>query len=203
MCNQRALKARLSADCGFFFVFFTEARNIYFSQCSSSTHLEVQSFLPCCCRSSAFTPRLTWVWHWHTLRRLWCFLFFFLWWEQQKSHLRLNYNWACHCERMCVCVCLYLRVCVYPTWAECRHQAQTSSICPNSTAVYKAQTSNITTKLHSLIKTLFTVAMIIYPVTCALHKSKHRGMPMCVCVGWQKYTAAAGPHVWRPALHTP
>lgn len=45
--------------------------------------------------------------------------------------------------------------------------------------------------------------MIIYPVTCALHKSKHQGMPMCVCVGWQKYTAAAGPHVWRPALHTP
>ncbi len=73
-------------------------------------------------------------------------------------------------------------VCVYSTWAECRHQAQTSSICPNSTAVYKAQTSNITTKLHSLIKTLFTVAIIIYSVTCALHKSKHQGMPMCVCV---------------------
>lgn len=84
----------------------------------------------------------------------------------------------------CQCVC----VCVYPTWAECRHQAQTSSICPNSTAVYKAQTSNITTKQHSLIKTLFTVAMIIYPVTCALHKSKHQGMPMRVCVLADKNT---------------
>lgn len=144
-------------------------------------------------------------WDWHDCdtdtHSLGCDVFFFsLMMKTTKEPFKTqNYNEACHCECVCVCICM----CVYPTWAECRHQAQTSSICPNSTAVYKAQTSNITTKLHSLIKTLFTVAVIIYPVTCALHKSKHQGMPMCVCVGWQKYTATAGPHVWRPALHTP
>ena len=82
---------------------------------------------------------------------------------------------ACVCVRVCLCVCVYHR------WAECRHQAQTSSICPYSTAVYKAQTSNITTKLESLITTLFAITVIIYSATCALCKSEHQGMPVFVC----------------------
>lgn len=204
MCNQRALKACLSADCGFFFGFFYwSAQHIFFTVFFLHT-LGSSVFPPlllpfiCVYPETDMSVTLT-----HTPSAV-MFPFLFLMMrttkEPFKTKLQLSLSLWAH---VCVCVCLYLRVCVYPTWAECRHQAQTSSICPNSTAVYKAQTSNITTKLHSLIKTLFTVAMIIYPVTCALHKSKHRGMPMCVCVGWQKYTAAAGPHVWRPALHTP
>lgn len=86
-----------------------EAYNIYFLQ-YIMFFLCTSIFLPCCCRSSAFTLRLTWVWHWHTLCRLWCFLFFFL--DVMKTtkdpYKSQNYNWACHCVRACVRV----RVCV-------------------------------------------------------------------------------------------
>ena len=62
-------------------------------------------FLPCCCCSSAFTPRLTWGWHWHTLCRLWCFLFI-LWWKQQKIHLKPQTT--TEPVTTCVCVCTQL-----------------------------------------------------------------------------------------------
>jgi len=36
--------------------------------------------------------------------------------------------------------------------------------------------------------------VVIYPAACASARVNNRGTPMCVCVGWRRHTAAAGPY---------
>lgn len=129
---------------------FTEEQNLYFSQCIV-LFLSTHQF---CSPAVGVHLHLPWDWHdcgtdTHSVgcEVMWCPPPLKI--TTKDPFKTQNYNWACHCVRVSACVYVCLCVRVYPTWAECRHQAQTSSICTNSTAIYKAQTSNITAKLHS------------------------------------------------------